>query len=222
MEEKKEWKIGHPNKSYSYILPMLGYKKSEFKGLYLPESCFRNCFIGDDTTESKSCKNIYLLYKFSFEKIYSDFIKKLEKHPEFVKWYKADKFHDMFLFSVPNRWRVDYVYFKQGQYSEFQEEYKQHILKFFSEEPKNCAILKGVLYKEESGYKLIEDRLNKDIPDHLIHKIGIKIPRDMEVSSKPNFDDYEKDKTKLVEVYQECFKHKEIIKENKEFYDENI
>lgn len=167
---EKEWKLGDPNKTKSYVLPMIINSMSEVKSDKpgTPEYQFLNSFIGDDHYNIED--HILLLYKFSGQPWFIQFEEKLEKHPHFVYKYDPDKYHVMFVFKVPDEYKEDFKKFKEGKYSEFSQSYKD---KIGIVHKSSFSVLKAVLYREESAYKKLEN------------EFGIKIPRTQEASSLP-------------------------------------
>lgn len=132
-----------------------------------------NCFIGDDDKANYN-NHIFLLYEYSGEKWYADFVDYLITSKYYLDMYEPDVRHTMFVFNVPKQWQKEYELFKEGKYSSFSEDYKERILSFYRKTP-DSAIYK-VLYKEEEKYIEWEK------------KTGVKIPRDLDPSSAPYFD----------------------------------
>jgi hypothetical protein len=188
-----EWKLGDPNKSLNYVLPMLGINYKQFRDLTFPKSQFVNVFVGDDSIGLENC--ILLLYKYSSKEEFDKLDEELRQHPEFDHTYEPDKYHTMFVFNIPLKYIEDFGKFIDGKYSQFTEEYKKHILKF-----NESNLTEGVLYKRESEFKELEK------------KLGISIPRDQEASSKPY---------RIKEYYQESYKKQSALKPNTNFYNES-
>lgn len=158
---KEDWKLGDENKSKLYILPMLGFKVSSFfQYQSMPQSQFRNCFIGDNT---KGINNkILLVYRFSPTLLYSNFVDTLRKHDLFENLYELDKFHTVFVFSVPQARLVDYNKIVSGRYSEISPDYKDHIIKFHELDTDSDAF--GVLYKTGHRKEQLEEVINNGLP----------------------------------------------------------
>lgn len=194
-----EWKLGDANKSWTYVLPMLGKSWKDFRniGNMLPKSMFVNAFIGDETIEDSYNNCIFLLYKFSGDPVYLDFEKSfLMSHPNFVHCYEPDKYHTMYVFTIADEYIIEYDKFLKGKYSTFSDTYKKHILKFHDKEPN--SLLEDILYKREKAFINSEKKLGLDIGT---------IPRNQEASSLW---------IKEEEFFQEKYKRKNAL-ENNEF-----
>lgn len=183
------WKIGDPNKSETYILPMIGESLDEFMTKGFPKCNYRNCFIGDEQVPELEDK-IFVLYKFSGDLAYIAFENDMLERPNFYNTYDADPYHVMYVFDVPEKYKEDYKNFKQGLYSKMSTEYKEKIRRFWGNLSNDTDIM-GTLYKTEAKFKKLESQLD------------IKIPRDQEASSVPNWD---------VENYREEYRVKKAIK----------
>ena len=82
----------------------------------------------------------------------------------------------MYVFEVPTDYLQALEKFRLGKYSEMREDIKKKILSFYKINPSiQTNPLYGTLYKKEFQYQYLEDRFE------------IKIPRDMEASSLPEF-----------------------------------
>lgn len=162
------WKLGNGNRTGTYVLPMLGNKIAEFKSNYLPGSQFVNAFIGDiEKPEIKD--SILLLYKFSGNKEFIDFERRLQSKPGFIEKYEPDHLHTMYVFKVPDIYLPQYDLFKRSLYSKFSQVYKEHVIKFHDFTP-NHPVVK-VLNKHEDAYEEWEK------------KTGCKISRNQEAGT---------------------------------------
>lgn len=201
-----EWKLGNPNKSFTYILPMLGKSESEFYDEFrFPKNQFVNVFIGDDSNGLSDC--ILLLYRFSGKKEYIALEDALRNHPNYVTCYEPDKYHTMYVFSVPAKYMSEYEKFLKSKYSHFSESYKKHILVFHAVGEKSS--IGNVLYRREEARKALEDDLNKGIA----RSNWITIGKEDEVSSAI---------IREKEFYQENYKRKEGLNPSKEFNLDNM
>lgn len=197
----EKFSVGDRNKSAVYILPLLGNKDIEFFSTHsLPQCQFRNCFIGDKTTNIEN--KILILYKFSADNLYLEFENLLEQHSLFEKRYEVDKSHTMFVFNIPNEFIEDYNKLIKGEYSKVSGIYKKHILAFHGLNTESFTA--GVLYKKEANRKLLEERINQGLPT----QHWTKIPVDVELDEPFN------DK---IEYYREQFKVKSPVQPNIEF-----
>lgn len=194
------WTIGDPNKSGTYLLPMLEGFDHDFKGTLPPKNCFRNCFLGDHSIPNKD-RHLFLLYRYSGSPAYQEFDAHLQKHPMFDSMYDPDKYHVMYVFHIPDDKYDDYMKLKEGHYSKFSDVHKQRIMTFFGLDPiKNVTNpIVGTLYRLESGYAHTESFINKDIPE-THSKYLVKIPRDQECSSMPEL--IVGKETRFIEIYQ--------------------
>lgn len=152
------------NKTFTYLLPLLGTDASHFKNC---SSAFIN--------KNEDFK-IYLL----FRTINSWF-------PQLEEWIRKQHLYDseesinneykMYIFNIPEEYRRVYLNFRDGKYSKFDDEYKRHILRFHKEASKNSLeSIKNVLYKGEDAYLKWEKELN------------VSIPRTQEIGSLPNME----------------------------------
>jgi hypothetical protein len=163
-----EWKIGDPNRTFSYVLPMIGDTVLEFRGKIFPQSYYRNCFIANEDLPEKD-SHIFLLYKFSGKTEFIEYEARLLQYPNCIGSYDPDTEHVMFIFEIPDKWKADFELFKQSRYSEMSARYKKHIMNFHDLKPQGP--IAGTLYRKEFRYKQLEEQL------------GIDIPRDQEASS---------------------------------------
>lgn len=190
-------KIGTPNRSFTYILPMLGDKITDF---YLskssPKSQFRNCFVGDKEKPEMENK-ILLLYRFAGTPEYLKFEESLKQHKQFDSMYEPDRYHTMYVFNVPEEYLAEYKDFILGKYSKFKKSYKDKIQKFHNLLDNDHVM--NVLYKREQAYRFVEDLYG------IAH-----IPRHQEASSIPNMDD---------EMYSDIYRIVDSMKENELYKD---
>jgi hypothetical protein len=163
-----EWKIGDPNRTFSYVLPMLGDTVMEFRGKIPPMNAYRNCFVANEDFPKRN-SHIFILYEYLGTPEFIDFEARLLQYTSCTGNYDPDNKHVMFCFEIPEKWKNDYDLFKSSLYSKMSPEYKKHIVRFHELKPKSPII--GTLYKKEFRYKQLEEQL------------GIDIPRDQEASS---------------------------------------
>jgi hypothetical protein len=184
-QRQMKWKLFDFNKSYNYILPILGGKASDYIKNTSRHITFVNCFVGDENYPEFN-KHIFLLYKYSSHEDYKEFEYGLQTHPLFVKMYDPATEYVMYIFRVPEEYQEDYQKFREGAYSKYSNNYKQQILNFYGldlNKDYNNAVI-GVLYKLESGFNATEAYINKNVPK----QYWIKIPRNQEASSKPELE----------------------------------
>lgn len=198
------FKLGNSNKTFTYMLPMLGSKCTDLAlikdkyNLHLPQTNFVNCFIGD-VEYPEIVDSILLLYEFSGRVEYLNFEEKLQNHSRYRGQYTPDYKHTMYIFEVYENRLQDYDYFKKSKYSKFNENYKKHIGMFHGLQLSSPVM--QVLYKSEEMYKSWETRLSQDVS-------SVRIPREQEAGStiKPH-----------EEYYQPQYKLNKIISPLKEF-----
>lgn len=144
-------------KTFYFLFPLLGNFMSEFPNII-------NCYLGDvDKTYTNS---LLALFKWSSTLAYSKFEDSLKDHPYFIESYEPTRKHTMFVFKIPNTFKDNYNKFLTGKYSQLSNEYKIHILSFFSTSIQTQT-LKAILYKEkerrEKMEQLLEVKISKDI-----------------------------------------------------------
>ena len=170
------------NKSYTYILPMLS---TEFDVI---RTNLINTYIGSDEYPAYD-NHIFLLYKYVGNPRFIEYEDYLEHTKLFEAKYDPDKYHVMFIFSVPKEYQHVYDLYKQGKYSQFPDSYKVFIFKFHSITDENHKVAK-VLYRHPDLKEELEDRLD------------IVLSSNSEVSSVPDLD---------IEIYTENMKVKETL-----------
>lgn len=200
MDKREDFKVGIANKSHVYITPMLCEMELALRSdKRFPQDCYRNTFLGDKTKDGTEGK-ILLLYQLPKQttnavELWNNFEVYLTTLPTYCGDYKADKYHRMFVYNIPDRWQKDYQLFLDWKPSLFSKEYKDHINLFYGDlakvTPTNHVL--GVLYKTEDRFTYLEK------------KHGINIPRTQEASSIPYWDE---------EYYQEEYKHKNVLETN--------
>jgi len=151
-----------PTKTSLFILPVLKKSKSQLKY----DSYFINAFVDDNS------EYISLLYRFTGTEIYKNFEQTLMSDPLFVTHKDYDPYHVMYVFRIPKELQTDVEAFKEGKYSLFSNTLRQRILKFYGGED------------EASIMKIIrqDENLRKQLGEHL----GVELPEDAELASKPD------------------------------------
>ena len=169
------------NRSYTYILPMLGESQAEFKNL-------KQCFIGDESKPALSDK-IFILLELKDDEWTAKYEQALQNNELYHYHYRCDDIHTMYVFNIPKAKKEDYLKFKRGRYSQLNEKYKRHVLKFHNLGMR--SEVGKVLYRAEDKYVEMEKL------------VGQEIDRSQEIGNMPNFKE---------EVYSEemkVFKEKE-------------
>lgn len=164
------------NKTYSYILPMLGNNINEFYNL-------EEAYIRDDKYPEYDTNYIFLKTKFTTSDYFARYTSSLREKPEYISDYISDNSkHLVTVYKLNDTEDIkNYNLFIVGKYSEFTEEYKKHIIKFHNLQPGNG--ISGVLYKLEYKYKQVENKLN--YYDDGYPLVYVTIPRDQEISDPP-------------------------------------
>jgi hypothetical protein len=160
-KEDEKWKLGDLNKSGIYILPMLGFKDTQFWSKFtMPQCQFRNCFIGDNIKGTKN--RILLVYEFSSNTSYKNFENTLRKHELFEEDFEFGSHHTVFVFRVPEEYKKDYNLIIVGKYSEISKTYKDHIIDFHSFVADSETF--GILYKTGKRKEQLEAIINEGLP----------------------------------------------------------
>ena len=132
-------------------------KKADFK-------YFKGLFLKDEHRNDEENK-LYLLLRFSGDRLYSKFEEKLRNLPNYVDSYDPDSYHTMFVFDIP------------GKYSQLSENYKQSIAFFHGYKGREGEAVLDVLYKREQAYLTMEAIINGDLP----RSEWTRIPRGQEI-----------------------------------------
>ncbi len=151
-----------PTKTSLFILPVLKKSKTELKY----DSYFINAFVDD------SSEYISLLYRFTGTEIYKNFEQTIMSDPLFIAHKDYDPYHVIYIFKIPKEFQVDIEAFKEGKYSLFSKALRQRILKFHGNEDEAATM--QIIRQDE--------RLRKQLGHHL----GVELPEDAELASKPN------------------------------------
>lgn len=110
---------------------------------------FANCYIGD-ANHPELGKRIFLLYNYFLTVEYVKFERKLELMSEFSTDFDyADDQQVMYVFDIPEQYAKDFQLFQEGKYTEFSDEYKQAILKFWGED--KPGLYHSILYATEES-----------------------------------------------------------------------
>jgi hypothetical protein len=103
------------------------------------------CYVAD-INKPELTNKIFLVYDYEMTTRFVKFERSLELHPYYVRDYDyPEEKQVVFVFDVPEEFTKDYNLFKEGSYSQFSEEYKQQILRFWGIKKEN-NIIHGVLY----------------------------------------------------------------------------
>lgn len=170
------------NKTYSYVLPMLGNNTNDFyslNGVYIRNDKYpeytNHIFLVTEPVNN----DYYTTYSNTTLKLIPGYVSDYTEpvNNNLVTIYELKHYEDI----------ENYNYFMEGKYSKMSDTYKKHIIKFHKLQPGSNII--GVLYKLEYRYKQLEKKLS-------YHDDGTKlspviIPRDQEISDPPSIYDKE-------------------------------
>jgi hypothetical protein len=149
-----------------FVLPFMGMNRK----LMMWDSLFVNAFMA--TPEEPEC--IALLYRFSGESIFTKFESALCSFRNFKRRIDPDPYHVLFVFDIPEEAKSSYAAFKEGRYSEIDDDWKLRILEFH-----------GFDFDGHTGKILFRDpRLRQDLEQ----KLDVQLPADAELHSKPNLE----------------------------------
>lgn len=138
-------------KSSYFLMPMLGGTRSDF----LWNTNFVNCFYKRENSDKEM---LYVLYRFSGDKLFLDFEEDIKSHPFYISSEEVDKYQTLITFEIEDK--EIFQIFKNGKYSHFPQKYKDAILEFH---PGNNAI-KRILYKDKKLKEVIEKKVGCRIP----------------------------------------------------------
>lgn len=170
LEEVKKIK----NKTIAYLLPLIANKNNKLADFkddeHFPKCNFINVFrYCEEYPELDT--HLFLLYKYSPNPLFDDFINKFKKNSNFHSIIDNDKYTVMVIFEFPTDSLKTLKHFDKGEYSKFRLEDKKKILDFYSVTSNDKFGPAGVLYKKEWRRLEIEK------------KIDMKLPEDAELSS---------------------------------------
>lgn len=185
-------------KAYTYFLPFISDEAIDIKRNLV------NVFLYDEDRPDLD-NHIFLLYKFSADDEFLRFEEEVTWSIHYETQYDCDKYHIMVVFRRPERYKKDIKKLLDGKYSELNDSYKKHIIRFH--ELPDFSQIVGVLYRKEFAYKNIEKLINKDLPE----QHWTFIPREQEASSIFNIKG---------ETYTEAHKVKDVFETNKNFINE--
>lgn len=159
--EKKKKTFLLRNKTFTFLLPMLGESVKNFINVSA-------CFISDKHKPDLKNKILLLIRTtHDFSEQLHDWLISNENLDGF---YEVNEEYMMYSFDLPKKWKKNYFLFLQGKYSLMEDNYKNHIIHFhlsnrtkFSDNS-DIEKVKQVLYKDELLYKKLENSLDVVIP----------------------------------------------------------
>ncbi len=209
--EKEVKKKIKRTKSFLFVFPMLSDTVNDFldnetkelrkngQDISLP---LLNCYIGDvDKPQYKN--HIFVLYDWVKTKDFSLFEANLQNHPFFVDMYDPTPKHVMFVFSVPDDFRLEYELFRSERpkiYRRFSNQYKEQVLTFL-DPIMQIKSIENILYsKDYFDSKGIEHKVegHEDRYLKLEKLIGQTIPRDIDNYAIPNIEEETFNKLQII------------------------
>lgn len=158
------------NKSYTYLLPMVGDEALEMLEFVT------NTYI-KDVNDASYRRRLYLKCLDDKSDSYNRFEEEVTWSPYYEGRYAITNEYTMIIFNVPNVHYDDYDKIVAGKYSKVREDCKQMILNYH--DISEYSYVYGALYKKEYAYKLAESFMNKGLPkEHWTY-----IPRTQEPGS---------------------------------------
>lgn len=158
------------NKSYSYILPMVGDEALEI------HSFVTNTYLKDVNRPSDD-RRLYLKCYDDKSDEYNRFTEELTWSPYYVGIYNIDDTYDMVIMEIPSVHWGDFDLIILGKYSLISELYKEIVISFH--ELLDHSFIAGALYRKEFAYKIVEARINKGLKkDDWTY-----VPREQEIGS---------------------------------------
>lgn len=148
-------KTAERTKTSIFILPML----SGNRNLFLYDTHLINAFIGVEDIQD----HLVLLYRWSEDPLFAKFDLALKKFPTFVKAYDPDPNHTVYVFKIPKKHIKNFVLFKEGKYSELDDNYKLKILDFHYMTADSA--LAKILFKSYERKAQLEKKLDAELPE---------------------------------------------------------
>lgn len=153
-------------KSTHFIFPMLNVPYRKFPG-------FINCYIKKSSNNLMNINTIQVLCKGLWSGDGNKYISDLNLNHNFkllIHIKKIKNSYTLLTFMVPNKYLADYYKFLQGKYSEFSEEYKKQISKYFPKFVEENGKRRlhnnfAILYPKEEHRKNLEHRLGAYLND---------------------------------------------------------
>ena len=150
---------GELSKASKFLMPILGYDKNYF----LWNKQFVNCYIDVEDIKYKfGANSLYLLYRYSKSKAFTEFEEKIIKHNDFIKYFDIDKYHVLYVFNFPDFMDNHFNLFHNGRYSKFRDEFKNQIMDFHK--VGRTSNLELVFSKSEKKRTKMEKELLTTIP----------------------------------------------------------
>jgi len=149
-----------------FLFPMMGGNRK----LMLWDSLFVNAFM--EVPDFPEC--VALLYRYSGDTLFTKFESALCSFRNFKVRKDPDPHHVLFVFGVPEEAKTSYTAFRDGRYSEIEDDWKLRILEFH-----------GFDFDGHTGKILFKD---PGLKSHIENKLDVHLPDDAELHSKPSLD----------------------------------
>lgn len=155
------------NRSKTYLLPLLS-ELVNFDMKFM--KYLLNTYMYVDNEEYENC--LCVLHEFSFrDPEFTSYEHRLTKNELFVRCVDIGN-KVLYIFKFPEDYMKEYNLFKDGRYSEFGDDAKQLILKFWGEVHKGNSAsvqflikIKQILWKDEKLKQIIEKQLGVKLND---------------------------------------------------------
>jgi hypothetical protein len=159
------------NKSYSYILPMVGDEALETLDFVI------NTYLKDVNRPSDDRRLYLKCINNTDSEAYNRFEEEISWSPYYVGKYDIDESLTMVIMNIPDIHHLDFDLILLGKYSLISELYKEMVISFH--ELVEHSFIAGALYRKEFAYKIVEARINKGLKkDDWTY-----VPREQEIGS---------------------------------------
>ncbi len=150
-----------PTKTSKFLLPTLGKTKEQLR----VDSYFVNAYL--DPTHEYLC----LKYRFTGTSTYKEFEKYMVTDPLCVSHLEHGKYHVVYIFKIPLKFKKDVISFVEGKYSKFSKALKGRIQKFYGRQDSEPMI----------------DVINKDkhLKEQMEKYLRMELPANSELASRP-------------------------------------
>ena len=125
--------------------------------LFLYNSLLLNAFVEWNTYNH----HIILLYRWSDDPLFTNFIEALKEFNNFVGAFDIDAHHIVFVFDVPERHIHNYQLFRESKYSQIDDIFKLKILDFHDMDVR--MTLGQILFRARERREELERKLNAEI-----------------------------------------------------------
>lgn len=163
------------NKSSTFVRSMLGYSPMFFGNMHQntyisinPDRMYLVFYKPTHDMEEEEIERYTKQYPYIFDT--------LRQHSAYEEEKSINKF-DIFIFSIPDKYKEDFFHFIEGSYSKMSVEYKEEMLALHSPIPTAYDRIKGILYP------MVHHR------EYLAKKLGVDIDMIKEIFSRMDYED---------------------------------